>query len=96
VKRLIGLPGETIHEDGSGFIFVNGKKLDEPYVQPARRQQDIENRNKTWRVPAGSYFFLGDNRGQSCDSRKWGSVPRDNIIGKVFFIYWPPNRIGFP
>jgi signal peptidase I len=96
VKRLIGLPGETIREDGSGFIYVDGKKLDEPYVQPARRQQDIENRNKTWHVPAGSYFFLGDNRGQSCDSRKWGAVPRKNIIGKVFFIYWPPNRIGFP
>jgi signal peptidase I len=96
VKRLIGLPGDTVHEDGKGFIWINGKKLDEPYVQPFRRAQDVDNRNKTWHVPQGDYFFMGDNRGQSCDSRKWGPVPRKNLIGKVFFIYWPPNRIGFP
>ena len=46
-------------------------------------------------VPPGHYFFMGDNRAQSCDSRAWGSVPRGNLIGTVFFIYWPPNRIGF-
>jgi signal peptidase I len=49
----------------------------------------------TWHVPKGQYFFMGDNRAQSCDSRQWGSVPRDNLIGTVFFVYWPPNRIGF-
>ena len=96
VKRVIGLPGDTVHEDGKGFISINGKKLDEPYVQTFRRMQDVENRNKTWHVPVGEYFFMGDNRGQSCDSRRWGAVPRKNLIGKVFFIYWPPNRIGFP
>ena len=96
VKRLIGLPGDTVHEDGKGLISINGKKLDEPYVQTFRRMQDVENRNKTWHVPVGEYFFMGDNRGQSCDSRRWGAVPRKNLIGKVFFIYWPPNRIGFP
>jgi signal peptidase I len=46
-------------------------------------------------VPAGDYFFMGDNRNESCDSRTWGSVPRKNLIGEVFFVYWPPNRIGF-
>jgi signal peptidase I len=96
VKRLIGLPGDTVHEDGKGFIWIDGRKLDEPYIQSFRRAQDVDNRNKTWHVPQGEYFFMGDNRGQSCDSRKWGAVPRKNIIGKVFFIYWPPNRIGFP
>jgi signal peptidase I len=96
VKRLIGLPGDTIHEDAKGYIWINGKRLDEPYVQLFRRQQDVENRNKTWHVPKGEYFFMGDNRGQSCDSRRWGAVPRKNLIGKVFFTYWPPNRIGFP
>ena len=48
-----------------------------------------------WHVPKGEYFFMGDNRIQSCDSREWGSVPRKNIIGEVFAVYWPPNRIGF-
>ena len=96
VKRLIGLPGDTVHEDASGFIWINGKKLKEPYIKPDRRAQDLDDRNRTWHVPKGQYFFMGDNRGQSCDSRRWGSVPRKDIIGKVFFIYWPPGRIGFP
>ena len=46
------------------------------------------------RIPAGEYFFMGDNRSQSCDSRVWGPVPRKNLIGEVFFVYWPPDRIG--
>jgi signal peptidase I len=46
-------------------------------------------------VPAGEYFFMGDNRGESCDSREWGAVPRKNLIGEVFFVYWPLNRISF-
>jgi signal peptidase I len=96
VKRLIGLPGETIHEDNQGFIHVDGRRLNEPYVPRSLRLADTPNFNKTWRVPKGQYFFLGDNRPNSCDSREWGSVPRGNLIGPVFFIYWPPNRIGFP
>jgi signal peptidase I len=90
VKRLIGLPGETVSER-NGFVYVDGRRLEEPYVKPDRR----DTRTGTWRVPKGQYFFMGDNRSQSCDSREWGSVPRKNIIGKVFFVYWPPNRIGF-
>jgi signal peptidase I len=95
VKRLIGLPGDTVHEDNEGFIWINGKKLDEPYISASRRLADTTNRNKTWHVPEGEYFFMGDNRASSCDSRYWGSVPRKNLIGEVFFVYWPPNRIGF-
>jgi signal peptidase I len=96
VKRIVGLPGDTIHEDSQAFIWVNGKRLTEPYVQAFRRAQDVEFRNHTWHVPPGSYFMMGDNRGQSCDSRKWGPVPKHDLIGKVVFIYWPPNRIGIP
>jgi len=90
VKRLIGLPGETVSEK-NGYIFINGHPLEEPYVQAERR----DHMSGTWKVPPGDYFFMGDNRNQSCDSRTWGPVPRKNLIGEVFFVYWPPNRIGF-
>ncbi len=99
VKRLIGLPGDTVREDDQGFIWIDGKKLNEPYVQASRRKQDVEvnpgYRGKTWRVPEGQYFFMGDNRGGSCDSRVWGSVPRSSLIGKVVATYWPLTRISF-
>jgi signal peptidase I len=91
VKRLIGLPGETF-EERNGYVYINGRKLNEPYVKPDRR----DNRTiPATKIPKGRYFMMGDNRVQSCDSREWGPVPRKNIIGKVFFVYWPPNRIGF-
>jgi signal peptidase I len=93
VKRLIGLPGDTVHEDARGYIWVDGKKLNEPYVTGIAREQD-PYRNRTWVVPQGQYFFMGDNRGDSCDSRIWGSVPRANLIGPLILRYWPPNRIG--
>ncbi|HST25093.1 MAG TPA: signal peptidase I [Gaiellaceae bacterium] len=96
VKRLIGLPGDRIHENGRGYIFVDGKKLNEPYVQTTARLADTSNFNHNWGpIPKGQYFFMGDNRAESCDSRQWGTVPRGNLIGVVFFVYWPPNRIGF-
>ncbi len=95
VKRLIGLPGETIQEkliDGRGYIFINARRLDEPYVKPERRDSMTYG---PYAIPKGMYFMMGDNRIQSCDSRQWGPVPRKNLIGEVFFVYWPPNRIGF-
>jgi signal peptidase I len=90
VKRLIGLPGETVSER-NGFVYIDGKPLKEPYIE----RQNRDNQTGKWTVPPGQYFFMGDNRAQSCDSRQWGSVPRGNLIGEVFFVYWPPNRIGF-
>jgi signal peptidase I len=95
VKRIIGLPRETVQVRlirGAAYVYIDGKKLDEPYIQRDRR--DI-GPAKTYHVPAGSYFMMGDNRAQSCDSRQWGSVPRKNLIGPVFMTYWPPNRISF-
>ncbi len=92
VKRLIALPGET-WEEKNGFIFIDGKKLLEPYVKPDRR--DTGTSFPIRKIPSGMYFMMGDNRTQSCDSREWGPVPRKNLIGEVFAVYWPPNRIGF-
>ena len=89
VKRIVGLPGDTV-EERRGTVFINGEKLDEPYV-PANERDD---RSDTWKVPLGSYFMMGDNRSQSCDSREWGSVPREDLVGPVFAVYWPPQRIS--
>jgi signal peptidase I len=91
VKRLIALPGERWRAD-NGNIYINGKLLDEPYLEPGRKDADTIP-EKT--VPEGEYLMLGDNRGSSCDSRRWGTVPRKNLIGPVFAVYWPPGRIGF-
>jgi signal peptidase I len=91
VKRIIGLPGE-LWEERHGYIYINGKRLDEPYIKADRR--DFMNHHPV-KIDPGNYFMMGDNRASSCDSRVWGTVPRKNIIGKVFAVYWPPNRIGF-
>jgi signal peptidase I len=93
VKRLIGLPGERVElrsEGGLSYVYINGRKLQESYVRADRRDT---RGPQTFTVPEGQYFMMGDNRSQSCDSREWGSVPRENLIGKVFATYWPPNRI---
>ncbi len=96
VKRLIGLPGERVElraEGGLTYVFIDGKRLDESsYLDRDRRGS---GETQTYNVSDGHYFMMGDNRAKSCDSREWGSVPRDNLIGKVFATYWPPNRISF-
>lgn len=91
VKRLIGLPGETISAR-NGNLSIDGRPFEEPYVERDRR----DNETGSWRVPQGEYFLLGDARANSCDSRHFGSVPRDNLVGPVVALYWPFNRIGSP
>ena len=89
VKRLIGLPGDVWEERG-GYVYIDGRRLNEPYIKSSRR----DARTITpITIPKDHYFMMGDNRSSSCDSRAWGSVPRKNLIGKVFATYWPPSRI---
>ena len=101
VKRIVGLPGD-VWSERNGYTFVDGRKLDEPYIKAARRDadtktlSDIPPRGTMRRIPKDMYLMEGDNRAHSCDSRVWGLVPRSNIIGKVFLTYWPLSRIGTP
>jgi signal peptidase I len=91
VKRIIGLPGETV-EVRNGNVRVNGARLREPYVHADRR--DSGKTVTRYRIPKDHYYVMGDNRAQSCDSTVWGALPRANLIGKVFAVYWPPRRIS--
>jgi signal peptidase I len=92
VKRIIGLPGETVVINGDGLVSIDGRPLDESdYLDPGRRGGTFG----AWRMGEGQYFLMGDNRRESCDSRTWGPLPEDRIVGKVFAVYWPPQRIGF-
>jgi len=86
VKRVIGIPGdEVIVKEGT--VCVNGQELFEPYISAPPEYEG------QWDVPDNSLFVLGDNRNPSADSHVWGFVPQENVIGKVFAVYWPPNKI---
>lgn len=86
IKRLIGLPGETI-EVRDGYVFVNGVPLQEGYLNasPAYRLGPVV-------IPEGEYFVLGDNRNSANDSHNGWTVPQENLIGKARLTYWPPSR----
>lgn len=88
VKRLVGLPGETVSLR-NGQLYINGKPVPEDYLPKDMKFADFG----PVRVPAGYYFVLGDNRNNSDDSRVWGPLPRQNIIGKAVLVYWPPQRV---
>ncbi|MBC7190431.1 signal peptidase I [Candidatus Aerophobetes bacterium] len=94
VKRVIALPGETV-EIKDKKVYINGKRLFEPYAFYSEKRNIGFPRDEYGpvKVPPDSLFVLGDNRDSSEDSRYWGYVPKENIVGKVFLIYWPPWRI---
>lgn len=96
IKRLIGEPGDEI-EIREGDVYINGKIVTEPEIIRRlyyynRDDWDYGKRGQKILVPDDQYFALGDNSEHSSDSRNWGFVPKKNLKGKAFFIYWPPSR----
>lgn len=85
IKRVIGLPGDTI-EVQNGEVRVNGQLISEPYIQASPTY------DSSWVVPEGQFFVLGDNRNNSSDSHAWGYLPEDHILGKALLVYWPPSK----
>lgn len=90
IKRVIGLPGDTITTK-DGLVVVNGKDLVEPYLPPDTPTYDIDN---PITLPEGQVWVMGDNRLHSGDSRYFGPIDIDSIIGRAFFKIWPPGRLG--
>jgi signal peptidase I len=93
IKRVIGLPGDMVSVRNN-HAYINGKVLNEPYINKGTLCDNLCNLPKPIKVPPGHFFMMGDNRGESDDSRDWGPVPKKWIIGHAFFTYWPPSRIG--
>ncbi len=83
VKRIVGMPGDWIDLDGES-VYVNGEKTSYVDVNTARRSDDYP-----MQVPPEEYFVLGDNRRVSVDSRNWGTVSRDSLVGRAWAVYWP-------
>lgn len=92
IKRVVAGPGDTL-AIVDGRVIRNGKRTKEPFIRPCEQSDDC-NFPKPITIPPGHYFMMGDNRGQSDDSRFWGPVPKQWIIGGAFATYWPPKRIG--
>jgi signal peptidase I len=99
---VICLPGETISLSGNGYVLINGKRLDETwlpksvqgttYPGPSGNPYSL---NHPYKIPANDYFMMGDNRGDSCDSRFWGAIPKSLMVGKVDLRVWPLTRFHF-
>jgi len=89
IKRVVGLPGEIV-EIKNGEVSINGTPLEEDEYIAAQPNYTMS----ATEVPENEYFVLGDNRNNSTDSSRGWTVPRDNIIGRAWFVYWPPSKLG--
>ncbi|MBD0280800.1 MAG: signal peptidase I [Thermoleophilaceae bacterium] len=92
IKRVVALPGDRL-KIIDGAVYVNGRRQKESYAR-LDPTCGICNLPQPIRIPKDHYFMMGDNRGESADSREWGPVPKEWIIGKAFMTYWPPGKIG--
>jgi signal peptidase I len=92
IKRVVAGPGDKLQID-DGHVILNGRPVNEPYIEPCGGGDGCDYPTAIT-IPAGHYFMMGDNRGSSDDSRFWGPVPEEWIIGGAFATYWPPSRIG--
>ena len=88
IKRVIGLPGERVTL-ADGRVYIDGARLDEPYLS-----KPTVSHTRSWLVPPLAVFVMGDNRGASRDSRVFGPVPLDQIVGRAVFRYWPLDEVG--
>ena len=96
IKRVIGLPGDDV-ELRDGIVFVNGKALDEPYIHRqggVADRTDPTGRGSQWTVPEGDLFVLGDHRGASADSRRFGPIEIAHVVGRAWLRYWPLDAFG--
>jgi signal peptidase I len=91
IKRVIGLPGEEI-SSRDGQVFINGKQLLEPYLQAGEFTSGLPNT----KIPTGHYFVMGDNRKNSSDSRFFGAIPSELLVGEPFIRIWPLSRFNIP
>lgn len=100
IKRVVGMPGDTIlinpDSDGKYAVYVNGKRMEEKYILDDYDYIPCSENMYCgpFTVPKGQYFMLGDNRGNSQDSRFWGFLPKDRFVGRAVFLFWPLTRIN--
>ena len=98
IKRVIGIGGDTVEIKNDGFVYVNGTRLVEPYLFAVGGQAQPTTTSATgqsvWHVPDGALFLLGDHRQESVDSRVFGTVPVDSVIGRAWLRYWPFDTFG--
>jgi signal peptidase I len=92
IKRIVAEPGDRLRVV-EGRVIINGEVQREPFIRPSA-DCPICNLPREITIPAGHFFMMGDNRGESADSREWGPIPKEWIIGNAFFTYWPPGRLG--
>ena len=92
IKRVVGIEGDRLAVK-AGRVYIDGKRRQEPFIRPSANCE-ICNLPRQITIPEDHVFMMGDNRGSSADSREWGAVPVDSLIGGAFVIYWQPNRIG--